>query len=338
LLSTTYFVILAGGRGERLWPLSRKKRPKQLLPFIRKKTLLQQAVERTVLLAPVERRWVVTTQEQEEAVKNVVGSTVGQIVIEPYARNTAAAMMLAAREVQAVDPDAVIVFLSSDHYIPDLNIFGEFINHAVDFAAQHEKITLLGLTPTYPSTGYGYISYQRQQSYPAKVTGFYEKPDLKTAEDYLKKDFLWNSGMVIAQAKVFLEECQKHALPILEGVDRSLAGEPCYKTIESISIDYAVMEKSENLVVLPANFVWCDVGNLESFLLLKQSAALDNNIINIDAHNNLVDVQDGIVALVGVKDLCVIQNDHVLLIVDRQQSEKVKLVLDKLKKDHRDYL
>lgn len=333
-----YCVILAGGHGERLWPLSRKRRPKQLLPFIHEKTLLEQAIARISSLVPAERRWVVTTQEQEQAVENVAGATVGQIITEPAARNTTAAMVLAAREVEAVDPQATVVFLSSDHYIPDTQTFLDFLTHAIDYAQQHEELVLLGLKPTYAATGYGYIAHHQQTKYPAPVTQFYEKPNEQKAQEYLTKNYLWNSGMVVTQVQTFLEECEKHAFEIVEGVDRSRLGHACYEGIPSVSIDYAVMEKSERLVVLPADFVWSDVGNLESFLQLKRSNYHDDSVITIDAANNLVDVQEGIVALVGVNDLCVIQNDNVLLIVDRHQSEKVKLVLKQLEKNHRDYL
>lgn len=337
-MAERYAVVLAGGRGERLWPLSRKKKPKQLLPFINEESLLQQILTRITPLVSLEQRWIITTEALLTEIKKTAGSLVGHIVTEPSSRNTAPAMILAARKIAAKDPDAVLVFLSADLYIPD-DRFLESLTYAIDYAEKNQKITLLGLRPTYASTQFGYISFQNQPSYPAPVSGFFEKPNKATAADYIKKGYLWNSGIFVAPVKVFLAECLKYAPRLLKNVDSFLQGKADYKTIESISIDYAVMEKSESLAVLPADFVWSDVGTLETFLRLRQQTNRSRpTVIQIDSEDNLVESELPLVALVGVKNLSVIQTKDVLLIVDRGQTEKVKQVVQQVNQKHQEYL
>jgi mannose-1-phosphate guanylyltransferase/mannose-6-phosphate isomerase len=334
-MDKTYVVILAGGSGERLWPLSRKNQPKQLLLFTQQKTLLEQTVDRALQLVSKEYCIIVTVVDQEKNIKPSVKNAVGLIISELESRNTAAAMILAAHKIKEKDPEALLVFLPADHYIPDTKQFNDFVAHALDFSKTAKKITLLGLKPTHPATGYGYLEYE-QGLIPAAVKKFHEKPDKETAQRYVKKGFLWNSGIFISSIDLFLKDAQKYLPETVKLIEEAKTNQKAYYKIEPISVDKGIMEKSQKLAVLPVNFVWCDVGNFETFLSLRQSDKVFDRVVSIDSKNNLVDVQEGIVALVGVENLCVIQHDKVLLVAHRDQSEKVKQVLDVLRKDHKE--
>lgn len=332
-------VILAGGPADRLWPLSRRNKPKQLLPFMKQQSLLEQTIERITPLVTQENRWVMTTQEHEEAISKKIEDLVPHILVEPEARNTAGAMILAALMIEERDSNATIMFLPADHYIPQTDKFLEFMSHAVDFASENEVITMMGLKPSYPATGYGYISYDKNSTFPAPVHAFHEKPDGVLAQEYVNKGYVWNSGIFVAQVRTFLNICQETAPEIFESVSHFVHGSTEYGAVPSVSIDYAVIEQTIKRAVLPADFVWSDVGSLETFLSLQTGQEKKNTVIEIDAKDNLVESADALVALVGVENICVVKKDDIVLVVHRDQVEKVKQVLEALRKDHyEDYL
>jgi mannose-1-phosphate guanylyltransferase/mannose-6-phosphate isomerase len=336
-----YCVILAGGSGTRLWPLSRAGKPKQFLAVGNEMTLLQQAVSRVSSSVPKENIWIGTTQQHEEAVRACVGDKIGNIVIEPGARNTAPAILLSCFHIYKCNPDAAIVFLPSDPFIPNTKRFVSFLNRAIDYMLKNERISLLGLKPRYPATGYGYIEYDDtmsgQTDVPFVVKKFHEKPVFEVAQRYCQQgNMLWNISMFCAQARVFLDEFQKHAPDIFEGVKDFVHSTGTYEDIRSESIDYALMEKSSKVSVFPVDFEWCDVGNIEVFLSLQKQYGLEkNDVLTVDSNNNLVHVDDRLVALVGVDNLCIVQTDDVLLITKRDESEKVKQIVQKLKRSGR---
>lgn len=330
-----YYVILAGGSGQRLWPLSRKKLPKQLM-VLGEYTLLEQAINRLINLTHKQQIWISTTKEYAQVVSDVVGTRVGNISIEPGSRDTGPAILFNCLEIYERDPSAVIVFLPADPFIPmrDYKKYADFLEHAVDFVSNHDAITLLGVAPTYPATGYGYIEYDAahdQAPYP--VLKFREKPSTEVALQYVEDgNKLWNIGVFCAKASVFIEEYKKHAPEMYAGVQRYKAGEIAYNAVRSESVDYALMEHSKCVRVLPVDFSWCDVGNIEVFLSLKQQYnTLDNNFIAVDSHNNLVDVPKKLVALVGVDDLCIVETADALLITRRDKAERVRSIVNLLK-------
>ncbi len=334
-----YGVVLAGGEGTRLWPLSRKRRPKELLSFIREASFLEQSITRISSLIPLSQRWAITTDEQSEAIQLAVGDQVGTIITEPDARGTAASLTLTCLLIAQQDPDAVVVFLPTDHYIPQTQKFLEFITHAIDFTATSSQITLLGLKALYPTVDYGYIAYKDGSTFPAPVQFFHEKPPAQFCAQYVQEGWLWNSGIVVTQVGTFLETCKIVAPELFQSVFAYLFEDGDYYGVPQGSVGTLILEKAMNCSVLPADFVWCDVGNLESFLSLRDQMSGQQNVVTIDAQDNLVEVQDSLVALVGVDNLCVVQNDDVLLVVNRNQLDKIKLVIEVLKRQHNeDYL
>ena len=331
-----YYVILAGGSGQRLWPLSRKKQPKQLLSLGSEATLLDQAINRVLMLTYEDFIWVSTTKELEASIRASLSGRIGNISVEPGSRDTGAAILLNCFEIYERDPNAVIVFLPADPFIPvrDNKKFAGFLEHAVDFVSTHDKITLLGVEPTHPATGYGYIEYDTAtDGAPYPVMKFREKPSAEVAQQYLEKgNMLWNISIFCAKASVFLQEFKTYAPEIYAGVQQYKDGEASYDTVKAESIDYAIMEHSKQVHVLPVDFSWCDVGNIEVFLSLKQQYnTLDNNFIAVESSNNLVDVPKKLVALVGVEDLCVVETDDALLITKRNKAERVRSIVKLLK-------
>lgn len=339
-----YFVILAGGDGERLWPLSRKNKPKQLLSLYGNKTLLEQAVERVSLLVPSkDTLWITTSASHEAAVRECVGDSVGTILVEPFARNTAAAVVFSCEQIYQRDPQAHVVFLPADPFIPssEYPLFIDGIERALQFINTEQSIVIFGVEPQYPATGYGYIEYLSDYADKnlgiCKVMSFHEKPTLSVAQSYLQKPcMLWNLSMFCASVKFFLQQAELHCPAIVSGVRSALYNPEYYNTIDAMPIDKAIIEKSENIWVVPMNFTWYDVGNVGVFLSLREQAqGKQEDVLHINASNNLVNVPNKLVALIDVDDLCVVETDDALLISRRDTIENVKQLVTLLKKEGR---
>lgn len=335
---TVYFVVLAGGSGQRLWPLSRKERPKQLLSIGDNKTLLEQAIDRIELCADYEKKvWVTTTQNHEKNIRACAGNQVDHICVEPGARNTAPAILFTCLEIYQRDPDALVVFLPADPFIPekDYPLFAQYLSSAINFVSAQDAIALLGVKPTYPATGYGYIEYIDQQIKKDlfKVKTFHEKPSLDVAQNYIKREsMLWNIAIFCSATSFLIEEFRRYAPDVYDAVCAARNAQALYDVVPSISIDFAVIEKSMATWVLPVDFDWYDVGNVGVFLSIKQEqGTLESNLIEINSANNLVDVPDRLVALVGVDNLCVVQTNDALLITKKDDAEQVKAVVNTLK-------
>jgi mannose-1-phosphate guanylyltransferase len=330
-----YAVALAGGQGAKLWPLSRKRRPKELLHCGHGRSLLEQTITRVSSLISLENRWIITTEDQADAIEPAVSALTSKIIIEPDGRDTAAAMIHAALLLREHDKEAVVVFLPTDHYIPQTSKFLDFLSHAIDFAAKHSRITFLGLPASYPATEYGYIAYDSNSlQYPTPVTFFHEKPSSSLCAEYVTQGLLWNSGIVVSQVDLFIEQCKEVAPDIFEGVHAYLYENGDYYGIQRLSAQKAFFEKITQSSVLPSDFLWSDVGMLEKFLSVRSHSVDRSQVISIDAVDNLVDAQESLVALVGVDNLCVVQSDDVLLIVNRDHVDKIKSVLEVLKQEY----
>lgn len=336
-----YAVILAGGSGERLWPLSRQEKPKQLLSVAQDGTLLDQAIDRVINYIPKKNIWVSTTTKYTKIIQEYVGNRVGIISAEPSSRNTGPAILLTCMKIAQQDPEAVILFVPADPFIPaaQYQSFQQSVQHVLKFATEHNSIVLLGVNPTYPATGYGYIEYDKNTingSNCHSVVSFKEKPSYEVANEYLQKGcMLWNIGMFCAQATVFIDEFKRLAPVVYETVAAYIGGMGTYEQAPSISIDYAVIEKSNVTAVLPIDLTWYDVGNLQVFLSLKnQFEGLKTQLVSVDANNNLVDAPDLLVALVGVSDLCINKTGNILVIAHEKATEKIRSVVEQLKKEH----
>ncbi|KKQ11203.1 MAG: mannose-1-phosphate guanylyltransferase [Candidatus Babeliales bacterium] len=337
-----HFVILAGGSGQRLWPLSTKKCPKHLITFIDNKSLLEQTIERINWgnqKNPDHKIWVLTNQEQLELVKNHIQHLQVQnlditVEAEPVARNTAPAILWMCEKIKKLDHDATIIILPADHFIPEKDIFNKTVEQAITFAQNNAKIVTLGVMPTMPATGYGYIQADTsvcQNIFP--VIKFHEKPDLVKANQYINQpNMFWNAGIFVGKVSTFLNEFKTHSTQLFDNMQSYITGKKTYDSLENISIDYAIMEKSSNIYLIPAIFEWHDVGNLAVFLSLKKRFAKSiEDIINIDGYNNLSSTSKKVVVCIGVSDLCIVETDNIILVSKKDCTENVKNALPKVK-------
>jgi mannose-1-phosphate guanylyltransferase/mannose-6-phosphate isomerase len=344
-----YPVILSGGSGTRLWPMSRAALPKQLLALNGARTMIQDTVLRAqmpgaqppILLCSESHRFLVAEQMQQ------IGVTPKAIVLEPFGRNTAPAAAIAALAVAAENPQGVILLLSSDHVITDEPAFHAAVA-AASKAAEQGRIVTFGMTPETPETGYGYV--QRGENVAPGVDAvkrFAEKPDRATAESYLASgDYFWNGGMFMFRADVLLDELRRHEPGLVEACEATLAsathdldfirlGAKEFETAKSISIDYAVMEKTDKAAVVPCAIGWSDVGAWSALWAL-QSRDGDGNVIQgdvllHDTADSFVRSEKGLTALVGVKDIVVVVTDDAVLVADKHRAQDVKAIVDQLK-------
>jgi mannose-1-phosphate guanylyltransferase len=351
-----YAVIMAGGGGTRLWPISRKDHPKQLLPLLGEETLFQSTVGRLIDLFPPERILVVTVKEQASEMQAQISDIPTEnYLIEPGPRGTASVVGFAAKILQKRDPDAAMVVLPSDHFIRNRELFHYLIRAGLDIARENYLVTL-GITPLYPSTAYGYIQQGEPLlgdfKYPVyKVVRFTEKPDENTAQGFLRlRDHSWNSGMFIWKAECILTEIEKQ-MPQLDltlkkistswgntGQEEALRAD--WLELKTVTIDYGVMERAERVVVLPAGGLgWNDVGSWDTLfdvLFPDMNGNISTAVqhLAIDTHNTLVygKNDERLIVTIGMDDTVIVDADDVLLICKSDQAQKVRDVVEHLKK------
>jgi len=355
-----YAVIMAGGGGTRLWPISRKESPKQLLPLLGKETLFQITVSRLEKIFPPERIFVVTVDEQAQVMQEQAPSIPsGNYLIEPAARGTASVVGLAAAILRKRDPNAVMAIQSADHHIRNHDLFQYLLRTAFDVAEKKYLVTL-GITPSYPSTGFGYIqqgdALEGDYKYPVyAVKAFKEKPDEATAQKLLHSgDHSWNSGMFVWHVDTILNEMKRQMPELFETVEKvaSVWDTPdggkvinkLWYDLASQTIDYGIMEKAERLAVLPAGGLgWSDVGSWDSLfdVLLPDmngNVASNSQHLGLDTHNSLVYSinEERLIVTIGMDDVVVVDAGDVLMVCKTDQSQKVKDVVEHLKKHNQD--
>lgn len=348
-------VILAGGSGTRLWPLSRKHYPKQLLKLFGDKTMLQQTLLRLqgvpnlappIVVCNEEHRFMVAEQLHE------IGQQKSSIILEPIARNTAPALALAAIHARTLADSPILLVLSADHMIKEVDVFQSALSNAIE-AASLGYLATFGVQPTRPETGYGYIKAASASSSAAffPVTQFVEKPNLATAEKYLDEGcYYWNSGMFVFQTQVFLQELQAQSPDVViaaeqakvwavQDLDFIRVDKESFAQAPNISIDYALMEKSQNVVCVPLDAGWSDVGDWKSFWDLSDKDGAGNSLIgdsiDIDSTNTLVFSQDKLVATLGVNNLMIINTPDAVLVADKSQAQQVKSIITQIEKQNR---
>ncbi|WP_186645296.1 mannose-1-phosphate guanylyltransferase [Fluviispira vulneris] len=348
-----YSIILCGGSGTRLWPLSRKSFPKQFLTLGgAKKSLLELSIERIKNISPISRRWLVTAKGQENLCTNQVSNQIAKMIIEPEARNTAPAIALSAWRLMQEDPEAIMVILSSDHAIQNIRSFEQTISDAIQLAKNNFFVTV-GIQPTYPATGFGYIeqglpldkdgnilSPQKLTEVTAtgySVRSFREKPNQAAAEQFLRtKKYLWNAGIFVWKTKTFwnaFSHIQPETAALIESINNDNLNE-IYGKIENSPIDIAFIEQTSHVACIPANFDWNDVGSWsavrECFEQDSQGNTLSGEIFTHETKNSVIHTTGPFVSVVGMENVAVIATNDAVLVMPLARSQDVKKVVQHL--------
>nr|WP_304358179.1 mannose-1-phosphate guanylyltransferase [Clostridium paraputrificum] len=338
-------LIMAGGKGTRFWPLSTEEKPKQFLNLIGNETMIQMTINRIKPIIPIERIFVCTCEMYVDLVKEQLPELPERnIIVEPEGRNTAPCIALSAFVIKRYYNDATMLVLPSDHLIKDEEEFINVVKTAYEFVESNKSaIITLGMKPSRPEIGYGYIKYGAEQrkinSHSViNVETFVEKPNMERAEEYLSNgSYLWNGGMFLWSTDNILEQIKKYSIDTYEALHQvsEVKDEKLQKFInnnygstESTSIDYAVLEKSKNIFVIPSDFGWDDVGSWEAFKRYKQRDDRNNivssNIKTIESENNIVINNSKKIIMIGICSTVVIENDDKLFIVNRDELENLK--------------
>ncbi len=354
--NSVFAVIMAGGSGTRFWPLSREKMPKQLLKIGGNETLIQETVNRILPIARKENVFIVTNHSLADEIIFQLSSKFempwgGNIILEPEAKNTAPALGLAALHLERLNKESVMFVLAADHAIRKNEEFLTLLNKAVD-AAQLGYLVTLGIKPDRPETGYGYIKEgsphkEKEMQGIRGVAAFVEKPDTETARGYLKEGgYYWNSGIFIWKTKTLFQEIEKHAPDLYAGlleIRKSIGTEKeaevikqVFKKLESVSIDYAIMEKTDKAVVIPADIGWSDVGSWSALDDVSEHSASGNiffgNVIDLESSNSIIYAEKRLVATIGLKNTVVVDTPDATLVCSKERTQDVKKIVAELKK------
>jgi len=344
-----YAVIMAGGVGSRFWPRSREKKPKQLIRIFGENTMIQDTVKRLEGLVENDKILIITNKVQKIRIKEQLPQIPPENIIdEPFGKNTAACIGLASAIINKINPDAVSLVLPSDHLIKDVEEFQNNLRNAAEFAYVSKGLVTIGIKPTKPETGYGYIQYNEEHAGKEinKVLTFAEKPNLETAKSFIEAgDFLWNSGMFIWRVDSILKEIKKYLPDLFYGLEeiKESIDTPdfekvltnVYGQLKSISIDYGVMENSSNVYITKSKFDWSDVGSWEAVYELSEKDK-DNNahmgdVYTVKTNGTYIYSPQKFTAVIGLENSVVINTNDALLICNRDMVQDVKLVVDYLK-------
>jgi len=342
-MSSLHLVIMAGGSGTRFWPKSTSSRPKQFLSFggDGSPSLLQQTLERFDGIVPEAHRWVVTTERLKAPVAEQ--SKTVKVLAEPQGRNTAPCVYWAARAVAELDPKAVMLVMPADHHMADVEKFRLTVARAAEWARVRDDLVTLGVKPTRPETGYGYLRLgSALEGGCSSVAAFVEKPNDEKAEEFVASgQYLWNGGMFLWRAEIILRAFDEH-MPEMKRIWDECGGNvgKAYPRLTATSIDYGVMEKARNVVTFSLDCGWDDLGSWTSLETLAQGLGLDREggvvtageMVSVESSGNIVDAPGAVVALLGVQDLIVARNGDAILVARKDRAQDIRLIVEAVKK------
>ena len=346
----TVVAIMCGGAGTRFWPASVKKNPKQFLTIFKEKPLIMDSYNRATRITDEENIYMITTEHLKPKIQEIFPDmNVDNIIYEPAIRSTAPCLGLGALYLKEIDTDTIMVVLSADQIISDHRAFEKTIKKGIKFVKNKNALLTIGILPTFPETGFGYIKVKENIGTNAsilKVDGFKEKPDLKTAARYVSSNnYFWNTGMFIWKIKDFLSELKTYSRETYSEIirlekplkEKDLKGlEKVYEKLTINSIDYALMEKSPNIYVLPASFLWDDVGSwlaIEKFgKKLANGQGSAKTIISVNSEGNIIYAPTKLVATMDIKDLIIVDTEDTLMLLPKKKAQNVKVFLDIIKR------
>ncbi|OGP88855.1 MAG: mannose-1-phosphate guanylyltransferase/mannose-6-phosphate isomerase [Deltaproteobacteria bacterium RBG_16_48_10] len=367
---TLFAIVLAGGSGTRFWPLSRETCPKQMLQIVGEDTLLRQTIKRVQDFIPPQNIWIVTTGDKTQDIRfhlaplGLFAKEV-QFISEPVGRNTAPAIGLAAICLHRLSPQSVMIVMPSDHAIPDKEKFLSDLELAIQGALEDYLVTF-GIKPARPETGYGYIKIEEPLKAKNRdlleVDRFLEKPDLRTAKAFLSKGgYFWNSGIFVWKTSKILSEFQKYLPSLYQGLREIeslifLSGQridatalrdgmtprlkDLYSGLESISIDYGIMERSKDVRMVPATFQWSDLGSWAALDEIierdKDGNILRGNTIDIDSQNSIIFSEKRLIATIGLKDMVVVDTPDATLVIPKERTQEVRKIVEALKRNNKE--
>ena len=343
-------VVMAGGSGTRFWPESRARRSKQFLDLTGRGPMIRETLQRIFPVIPPERVWIVAgVKDAPHLSPRTLGIPKRNILLEPVGRNTGPAIAYAAAAIGRKDPDAVIVASPSDHAVANVRAFRAVLRKGLRLARETGRFVTLGIPPTHPATGYGYI--ERGKPFPGKVPGvfevvrFAEKPDLPAAKRFLRSGrFDWNRGLFLFSVATFADRLARFLPEVDREICRAFLGDRAgfrmrlaraYRRMPSISVDYGILEKEKGILVLPADVGWSDLGtwrSLHEFLAGKGENVAFGDVILSDCRNALVRTDRGVAVVLGVDDVVVVRSGDALLVCPRSRSEEVKGVVEEIRR------
>lgn len=351
-MKNLFTLIMAGGAGTRFWPRSKAALPKQYLNIFGDESLLQSTIRRFSMFTETGKIYIVSGKDQTRVLEEQTPMLPKQnLIYEPVGKNTLPCIGLAAMFAEIENPDGVMVVSPSDHLIENDELFRDTVMAAVKIAEEKDGIVTIGITPAFPATGYGYVKTAEsitgsEKINQFKVERFVEKPNETTAREYIEQGgYYWNSGLFVFKISVFLDAVKQFA-PALYADLRKIQNElgkpsfeqtldTIYRAVESISVDYGIMEHAKNIYLVEGNFVWNDLGSWESVYLNsgkdENGNAVTGEAVIVDSKNSYVFAEKGVVALVGLDDVIVVQDGDTLLVCKRSKAEEIKKVVDQLK-------
>jgi len=346
-------VVLAGGGGTRFWPLSRQNKPKQLLSISGRDAMINDTISRYNTVISEKDTYIVTNESQAELLDDILLNSVprNNIIKEPFGKNTAACILYASLKVQKKFGNVIMAVLPSDHYVANVSEYQKKLTEAIGLAEKYDKLVTIGIKPTFISTGYGYINYNNVKSVDSNIEAydiieFVEKPNFEKAKNYVESGkYLWNSGMFIWQSEVIIDNFKRY-LPrlynsfssIYEYIDTPEEGKyvaDLYDNIQSISIDYGILERSDEVIVLPGDFGWSDVGSWDCLGSIFPPDAEGNIVkakhVGIETNGSIIYSENRLIATIGIKDLIIVDSDDAVLVCPKEKAQMVRNIVDSLK-------